>query len=928
MAREYSGFNRPRLLTAVFFIALAIALYWPWFMPGFISYGDWWHNLPSRVAEYYRDFLIWDGGGNLGSPLGLGFGNSLIIYWVPLLYGFLQETFGIATSISVRLVWFIPCVIFSFYGAWFLGYTISKRRLAATVTAIVYPLSTFALLDIQGGHMLIVLAYTLAPLALGLMIRLLRERSYKTAVWLALVLSLQAIYDIRVSYITLLSVGLYLLFYLLFDPDRRASLAGVARQFGTTVVIGVLLSSYWLMQLFFPSGTGQGLVPAGYDNVDWLKTLSYADLTHTLATNHVWWPWSEGVQMPIQPLFLFSLILAILALMQWKKYRQAIFFVFLFLLGAFLAKGVNPPLGSLYTWLFQHVPGFSFFRDPAKFFSLIMLGVAPAAGLGAVFLVDRAKTIWKKPAAILILFILLLPNFGIIFGERHGTFITKTLPAEYAQLADWLADQNEWGRVLWMPMIQRYTPASQLHPAVDYQAMSKASWAPFMRPNVATAGILAHPYGEWLLQHTGVSYLGVPYDSENEIFPYFTPAPTWKKAATSLSVKPVQNAPDKISLYALDNVKPEVYLADQAIVADAAVLPISIDLPKLANEVLVVKGINDHEFSVSDISEQLVALRPRVEVGKWDFYLNQNLSGELKLDTQLVNQAVTLDGKPISNPVSLTSGNHTIELNNANNSDNEAGKLAAAYSWQSCNAGQLKMDDNFSNNADESITLRPFSANSSGCAVINLGTLVPGLYRVVFNGLAESGIEGKISYTDVRGELKEVIFTPEVGNQVIGVLVRSTQPVSMLFTSTNTTGDDAVTGGANIKNIGVKQVLRGDPQQIRIVTAPKRVSDLAEVSFDKQSPRAYSLQLPARTQSSYLVLNQAYNSRWRLSGIDWLDHLEVNGGINGWFIPAGAAVTVQIVYGAFWPYWLGIGITLLTLITTISWLIKNRRRHV
>lgn len=929
MARSLADYRRSKVIVAVFFIALAVALYWPWFTPGFISYGDWWHNLPSRVAEYYQNFLIWDGGGNLGAPLGLGFGNNIIIYWVAWLYGLLQETLGLATSVSVRLVWFIPHVIFSFYGAWFLGYTISKRQLVATVTAIIYPLSTFALLDLQGGHMLIALAYTLAPLALGLMIRLWEDRSYKTALWLALVLSLQAIYDIRISYITLLAVGLYIIYYYLFEPQRRVAKIVKVKLFGVTVLAGVLLSAYWLIQLFFPSGTGQGLVPAGYDNVGWLKALSYADLTHTLATNHVWWPWSEGVQMPIQPLFFVSLILAVLALVQWRKYRSAIYFVFLFLLGVFLAKGVNHPLGSVYAWLFQHFPGFSFFRDPAKFFALVMLGVAPAAGLGAVYLVDRLKSVWKRLATVALVVLLLLPNAGILFGERHGTFITKTLPAQYEQLAQWLEDQPEWGRVLWMPMVQRYIPASQTHPVVDYQSMGKAAWMPFARPDVETAGLLAHPYGEWLLQRAGVSYLGIPYDNENEIFPYFTPSAAWQEASRRFGGKPVSDAPPSISLYALDGVKSEVYLSEQAVVADASVLPTSTDLPTLTNEVIVVRDAGAKLFSVPDLREQIVAFRPREEVGKWDFYLNQGLKGELVLDAQLASQDVLLDGKSFSNPVSLKDGFHTIELKDETNVDySSLMKPAATQNWQSCNAGQLKIDDNFASNANGSVTLRPFSAESSGCAMINLGTLVPGLYRVAIEGQADSDIEGEIRYTTFSGDIVTKTISTDSSIETFGITVKSTQPVNLLFIAASASRSEDISGGAHLTAIGVKRVLRGDPQQIRIITVPKKAVTLADLNLTKVSPREYTVQLPERADSQYLVLNQAFNTRWRVIGVDATNHLEVNGGLNAWLIPAGSAATIQIIYGAYWPYWLGISITLLALVGIIGWLIRNRKKDV
>lgn len=925
MARSRSVAGRSPVIVAVFFTALAVALYWPWFRPGFISYGDWWHNLPSRVAEY-RHFLIWDGAGGLGAPLGLGFGNSINIYWVPWLYGLLQETFGIATSISVRLVWFIPCILFSFYSAWFLGYTVSKRQLAAVVTAVIYSLSTFALLGLQGGHMLIILAYYVAPLALGLMIRLLRDRSSKTAVWLALVLSLQAIYDVRITYITLLAIGLYLVYYVLFDPDRAQGVARKIKLLGLTILTGVLVSAYWLSQLFFPSGAGQGLVPKGYDGISWLKTLSYANLTNALATSHVWWPWSEGVKQPIQPLFLLSLILAVLALMLWKKYRSAIFFVFLFLVGAFLTKGINTPVGGVYSWLFQHFPGFSFFRDPAKFFSLVMLGVAPAAGLGAVYIVDRLQSPWKRLVTVVIIFLLLLPNFGILFGQRHGTFITKTMPPEYTRLAQWLGEQPEWGRMLWLPTLQRYIPGSQAHPVLGYQAMGQADWLPFVRPDIAVAGLLAHPYGEWLLQHTGVRYLGVPYDSENEIFPYFAPPEKWQQAITNLSVRPVPNLPSKISLYELAEVKPEVYLANQAVLADASILPTSTDLPALKDEVLVLREADAGSFTVPDLREQLVALQPQTAAGIWQFNLNQNLTGTVRLDPALSNRALQLDDQPFTTAVSLTTGVHTLKLTDEDADHRAVLQPAASQNWQGCATDQSKPDTGFTAGGAAGAVIQPLSTSLPTCARLNLGRLSRGLYRVVFEGYAEAGVVGKLSFTSETGVVKEVVIPATKMVQTFGISVTSKSPVGVQFFATQKTA--AVTGKARIISIGVQKVLDATPTQLRVQVAPEQKTAPAPVHFAKISPREYQLSLPDRTAPQYLVLNQAFKTNWRLVGINATDHRVVNGGLNAWYIPAGAAVSVQIIYGAYWTYWIGIVITLLTLLCIGIWLIRNKSNNV
>ena len=53
--------------------------------------------------------------------------------------------------------------------------------------------------------------------------------------------------------------------------------------------------------------------------------------------------------------------------------RKIVFFAFLGLTGSFLAKGMNGPFGEAYAFLFKYFPGFVMFRDPTKWYLLVIL---------------------------------------------------------------------------------------------------------------------------------------------------------------------------------------------------------------------------------------------------------------------------------------------------------------------------------------------------------------------------------------------------------------------------------------------------------------------------------------------------------------------------------------------------------------------------
>ena len=52
------------------------------------------------------------------------------------------------------------------------------------------------------------------------------------------------------------------------------------------------------------------------------------------------------------------------------------------IVGGLLAMGTQGPTGGIYTWLFDHLPGFKVMREAGKFSALLALGYATCFGLG------------------------------------------------------------------------------------------------------------------------------------------------------------------------------------------------------------------------------------------------------------------------------------------------------------------------------------------------------------------------------------------------------------------------------------------------------------------------------------------------------------------------------------------------------------------
>lgn len=913
--------RQSQIIVGVFLTAIAIALYWPWFGHGFISYGDWWYRLPEQVTQVFHHLLFWNGGSNLGTGMSVGSGNNVIIYWVDWLYGLLYSVFHIPVSVSVRLVWFVPYAFFSFFSAWYLGYALTKRQLVGVVLAIIYPLSTFVIVGIQGGQLTITLAYALAPLAIGLLYRLLTESKPKLALWLGIVMVLQAVYDIRIAYLTIGAIVLMLLYNQVFVQKTGRMQKNLLKQLGTVVVTGILLSSYWLIHLVIkPSGAASPL-PAGYNNVSWAHALSYVTLPNAYATTHVWWPWSEGAQLPIQPLFYGVIILAVVGLTTWRRNRFLPYFFGLFLIGVFLAKGTNPPVGMAYDWLFQHIPGFSLFRDPAKFFTLVMLGVAPVAAVGALTIVEHVRPRFRWLAIAAVVIILLAPQYSIFFGSRHGTFVTKTLPPEYQRLADWETAQTQWGRVLWIPRAQRHVVELQNVPSVDYLTMTAASWSAFLpQGETGAATLLRHPYGPWLLQQAGVRYIGVPVDTYDELYRNFGSQDYWQAAAANFAKTTPVSGLGGIALYPLSKARDEVYLANTAVLVDATALTAAKNLPLLTDADVLVQSPEDATYTAPNVRQAVMSLKPvPTQPGSWTFYAPQALSGEVVADAVLAGRSVTFDGHAPTTTTTFERGWHTLTVADDHNQVIQQ-QPAARYHWRGC-SGEPEPSNQFSSRPDGTVSLAPVTSTIRGCADLDFGTLSEGVYKITFAGQEATGVQGVVERTDEVGSISRVELADGGGSYLF--LLPETRPVSMQFLATLQPGGES--GVVTLGNITVERLLFGIPHAVELRRGVATGAVLLP-QWKKVSNRQYQITVPTRTEGAYLVLNQGYSTGWQLRGIDGATHIPVNGGLNGWYLPAGDTATVTVSYWYVWPFWLGVGITLVTIVTIVG-ILRKQNRH-
>jgi len=436
-----------------------------------------------------------------------GFGeSSLFRLWFDYPYQVfikLLSSLGLSWWMIDKILWFVV-LAFGLYSSYTLGKYILQKKLPSIFTACIYVANTYSLLLFAGGQVGVALAYAFAPYVLFRFMQSAdsEQQTIKGALLDGMSFSLLIAFDLRLSFIVL---GVILL-YQIFGRKIRV------RNMGIAFLMTILIHAFWLLPTILtrasPSEVGND-----FTNPGMLKFLSVADFSHTLSLLHPNWPENLfGKVYFLQPEFLFFPLIAFSSLLFIRfihNKKQILFFGLIAVSGAFLSKGVQDPFGSIFNWLFLHVPGFVMFRDPTKFYLLTAIGYS----ILIPFVLMRVHMQLKKILSYIVFALFLLVTIRSVFiGSVQGNFRPLMLPQEYVSLKKQLVEDDVPSRVLWVPQKENFSYFSKEHPFVNANQLFKNSSIADI-PNIATsAGFIPK------LSESGIKYVIVPMDVEGKLF--------------------------------------------------------------------------------------------------------------------------------------------------------------------------------------------------------------------------------------------------------------------------------------------------------------------------------------------------------------------------------------------------------------------------
>lgn len=318
-----------------------------WFKLKPLTAGDWGFLFPEAMKAFAWQPVI---------RQDIYFGLDFYYQLTTKLASFL----GFPWPLTERLFWFWPFLILTPFSSWYMAKRLfPKSKIIPWLAALIYLFNSYILMIVGGGQAGIFLSYAIAPLVLGLFIN-------KKIIWLGLVLGIQGIFDPRLAMITLLVV-LGLAF-----GEYQLEFKKYLKALFLPLLIALFFNLLWLWPTYF----GQRVLFSGnLTQSGWLEFLSMSPFSYALCLQHP--NWSENIFGKVnllRPEFLIYPILAFSSLLFVKKTNKiTLYFNLLAIIGAFLAKGTQPPFGFIYQWLFNNLPGMNLFRDPTKFYLLVAL---------------------------------------------------------------------------------------------------------------------------------------------------------------------------------------------------------------------------------------------------------------------------------------------------------------------------------------------------------------------------------------------------------------------------------------------------------------------------------------------------------------------------------------------------------------------------
>jgi hypothetical protein len=618
---------------------------------------------------------------------------------------------GVPSGIWEKLLFFWPVAILSFVMPWLLARELLDRSVWALMAPLIFAGNTYFLL-IETGHLTVAVAETLAFAVLLAFVRSIQRGSVRWSVLAGLLFGLQATYEIRIAYITLLAALLYLILKMVSDVGGKVSMRRIGLGVLTMVTFAGSQAYWWLPFLTYRGDRG---IPTAAS--PWL---AFMQLSHGITGVHPFWTGAAPTAFrttDLNPLYFLVPVVAFGAFLARRIPTEMLWLGLVALVAGFLIKQQNPPGGQIYDWMFSNVPGWSAFREASKLFLLVALAfcvLVPFAFrtfLKAGVAFPLGRNLVGAAAIIALIGLESVAFVPLLKGQLGGTTRATEAPPSFVALASMLQSDPRYSPVLWMggPSLNEgahiFPIASQRHPLVVLKGTADAGdvLANFCLPDSIPFCYLDEELFHFLVARTGAGYVVAPIAKSVGDLPVGTSRGWIRSKLTAILGSPLVSSDATLAVWRLDVNGVSVTQASATAVVDAARETTIAALPAL--EALAIPTVFQSGLSALPLPVDVpsaVHVLPRLsegcrspKVGTFSVFarsaarsLDLSRSGELLRLPLLATPRVPADWA-VYGPVTLDAGfNSLIPLN--------AAALGPCMEWSRLAASLLRSPSNVS----------------------------------------------------------------------------------------------------------------------------------------------------------------------------------------------------------------------------------------
>ena len=401
-----------RLAPLILGILIALAVCLPFFRGGYLLLLDW--VIGPHTPIIGPSFYGLQGGINAS-------------FLFSIASGILAHLFGsFATWIPIFIFFPLACIS--------IARAVKESLVAKLAAGLFFSINPFVVERLYAGQLGLLYGYLLLPVLYVAVNKWVR-RKVKTVGHVALLLTLMISIDVHYAWIG----GLVVLVGMILG-SRDSS---IRRQVPLLLILVLLLNVYLVVPLL-----GHSLPVNPADNQTLLKAFSTRGDPHLGLFTNVLGLYGFWRQMPETsktlesgwPILLVAILLVSLYGLKilWNRSdkKLALLIAISFVAAYFLSLGSQGPTGSIFSLLYQYLPGFSMMREPEKFSALLATGIAILLGEGLAGISIQQTSRNLGIAVIAVGAVLEIAYNPIIFWGIHDQIQTSNLPSDWATVAN------------------------------------------------------------------------------------------------------------------------------------------------------------------------------------------------------------------------------------------------------------------------------------------------------------------------------------------------------------------------------------------------------------------------------------------------------------------------------------------------------------